>query len=521
MKKLLVILFVVLALSLCGVLVACGEPNDSTGGNDDDTLLQFSGITFEDGTFVNTGAEHSIEVQGTLPQGTTVSYVGNHQTQTGVYNVTATVQNEKYQTLVLQAKLYIYDLADILQAMHEALAMPQPWSYLPESLYEQSLVYDSLPSTDFTTNVSVGNIGKTFIGVQLNVVYELMQGVQSALNMSNVVFAAADTIATTYQAFVNSNPNLEEAFEGEITLLGVKFSALMKMDGTVFTLLAGNGTVNVELQADIDSGTREGRIQVTDGVVLKYAATDNSLQLAVQTTVGGVGYVRQVLFTRDSQSGDVAGHLYEFMGVGTTGLKTSALIYSNSQYTYITANKRESDDLIINAYQEVYRSSDGRFVGAEVAETVELVDFDTIWVPLYDISGIDSIKVIVDEKEGELVYVNGSSEQFVAAKGLNLSRKYDIELKQVYYVTAVQDGDNVTYQRQQAYIPMMFVQKKFISSFTDDVNGKNSYINATLPLTTFITQYFESNMDTYLQLKEVVTRDEVLAFIGQANSFFD
>ena len=48
-----------------------------------------SGITFEDATFVKDGTAKSIEISGALPDGVSVEYIGNGQSEEGVYVVTA------------------------------------------------------------------------------------------------------------------------------------------------------------------------------------------------------------------------------------------------------------------------------------------------------------------------------------------------------------------------------------------------------------------------------------------------
>ena len=48
-----------------------------------------SGITFEDVTFVMDGTVRSIKISGTLPDGVSVEYIGNGQSEDGVYVVTA------------------------------------------------------------------------------------------------------------------------------------------------------------------------------------------------------------------------------------------------------------------------------------------------------------------------------------------------------------------------------------------------------------------------------------------------
>ena len=73
----------------------------------DPSLPDIEGVELKDASFVYDGTEKSLAVTGTLPQGATVVYEGNGRTDAGVYNVTATVECDGYNTLVLTAKLTV------------------------------------------------------------------------------------------------------------------------------------------------------------------------------------------------------------------------------------------------------------------------------------------------------------------------------------------------------------------------------------------------------------------------------
>ena len=85
-----------------------------------------TGVTFSDGTFEYDGNKHSIFVSGELPEGVSVSYSGNNQTNAGTYQVTATLTGEGYEKLELKANLII---------------KPAPVSK-PGSFYDRAYMYD-------------------------------------------------------------------------------------------------------------------------------------------------------------------------------------------------------------------------------------------------------------------------------------------------------------------------------------------------------------------------------------------
>lgn len=73
----------------------------------------FSGIEFKDAEFEYDGNPHSISITGTLPSTSTVTYTSdtagmtNTATDVGEYNVTATITDKNFNSLVLTAKLTI------------------------------------------------------------------------------------------------------------------------------------------------------------------------------------------------------------------------------------------------------------------------------------------------------------------------------------------------------------------------------------------------------------------------------
>ena len=115
-------LLLVLCLLFCAVSCTGGgtggtsapdtthSPGTATGGK----ISLTGSITFSDDTFEYDGTPHSLAVSGDLPEGVTVTYTGNGQTEVGVYTVTAhfTV-SEQYlpledmtATLTITAKRY-------------------------------------------------------------------------------------------------------------------------------------------------------------------------------------------------------------------------------------------------------------------------------------------------------------------------------------------------------------------------------------------------------------------------------
>ena len=115
---------------------SCGEKSEDNAHSDGNLdglcdvcsfevgLPQIEGITFSGATFGYDGNEKKIELQGTLPQNSVVTYscaedntIENKATNAGEYNITVTIACEGYQTKTLTAKLIItkatYDMSNI------------------------------------------------------------------------------------------------------------------------------------------------------------------------------------------------------------------------------------------------------------------------------------------------------------------------------------------------------------------------------------------------------------------------
>lgn len=114
MKTKKLVLFISIMLTfvlLIGGLVACSdaeEPssNEGGGGNVQEPLKQFEGITFDNLEVDYDGSTHSVTCAG-VPEGAVVNYTNNSAKEDGVYNATAVVSKEGYETKTYSATLKI------------------------------------------------------------------------------------------------------------------------------------------------------------------------------------------------------------------------------------------------------------------------------------------------------------------------------------------------------------------------------------------------------------------------------
>lgn len=119
MKK---IFYCLLTLAIC-FLVGCVPPNNNTNNgsnnntpdeeqkpNEDESLLEFSGIEFKDKSIPYDGEEHTIEVSG-VPSFANVSYSNEGPyVNVGQYEITVKITADNYKDLTLKAKLNITEI---------------------------------------------------------------------------------------------------------------------------------------------------------------------------------------------------------------------------------------------------------------------------------------------------------------------------------------------------------------------------------------------------------------------------
>ena len=559
MKRFLILLCsIILGVACLAFFAGCGETGGS--GSDSDTtipsvkpddkepdqkpdekpddkepeLKEFTGITLADGEFTEDGSVHKLEISGTLPAGARVAYENNEKKDAGTYTVKATITAEGYKPLTLTATMTVKKATSVAEKAQEILRAvvqkPNVWEFIPKGLQRENMAHETAPVTDFTNFVNTGDISKRFIGKQLNALYGGLERASALVAPIDTVMTAGTAIASVYQAFINKNPDDYANFSGEAA--GWKISVVL--DGKNSTLLAGNSTVSIELKYDGATQMRYGRVQITNGSALKYEYNKDVLKLAVKGTVSDVGYTSQVEFARAGKT--VAGVLYEYIGTSSKNIKTTAQIAFDDQVAVIFSDKRETDDLKIRGYEEVYNAETGEYLGGEVAETVKIklveVDFDTLWFSLSDVTELTSVKVSPEQNglNADMVYLNGSQEAMHTKLigGLSMkaaSRRYDVEMKEVWYFVKKTEGEEVTYEKVKTKIPILFVQTENAETFGEDFKEKNDAVTKEplLPAEkqAVVTANFKTLEPLFADAKKLGSFDAIVAYIGDKNSFFE
>ena len=489
-----------------------------------------SNIVFNDEKAIYTGEEKTILLSGELPEGTQVEYKNNKATQVGEYTASVTLTNPNYNTKTLYATLTIVNIFDTAKTVIDKLLQrPDMWSFMPEAFSKENLACDNNPAKDFSNFVNVNDINDKFMGKQMYVLWEGVQGMDTLLEKFDIVFAIGETIASAYQLFINDNSDNYAEWTKNISGFNIK----ILLNGDESQLLAGNNVFSMELFADSAKNINKGRIDVLDGGQLSYEMKENYLKFNIGLTIKGVMVMKQIEFVRTDK--EVSGYFYEYEGVESAAVKTSAVIAFNKDYAIVASAKREGSDLLINGYEEVYSSQTGKLLAAEVVETNKLVDYDTYWINLFDVSGITNIKAV---ENGDIrpdnnqydVYLNNSSTIFNPAYNtkftIKTSRKFDVEMKTVYYIVKNTNGNSVEYSVVETKIPMLFVQNNNVETFSADIVAENSSTftkSPVLPMNKMAIA--NANLDNFVEtlkvVKETLTYQELKQQLGVKDSFFD
>ncbi|HBP44125.1 MAG TPA: hypothetical protein DD621_05650 [Clostridiales bacterium] len=478
-----------------------------------------TGITFENKTVNYNGEEKEILISGNIPTGANVVYTNNKATDAGTYEATVVISCKNYNTLTLTAKLVILpDVSQIANSVISSLLnIPEPWEFLPESFALKNKVYSG-ENIDFVNNfVNVNNIPKMGVGKQMHVVYSTLLEVEKALSTLRKFYASMNTVVNLYQNFINSNPDNYASYEA----VSGDFAFQILLNNKDYQMTINYKSVVIELMYTKENKLCVGRIQLINSNVIKYEMSDNSLTIGVSIFNTAM---TKLHFERNSQN-LVEGYVYEFYGTETKNIKTTALIKIDKDYTSIISNKRETDDLVIEGYMEVYDNKTSNLVGAQVKETVKNIKYDTKWYNIFDITGITNIKV-TDEQNGlnaNTIYINNNSEPIKTkvVGGVSLktaSRRFDIEMKVMHFYTY--NTETEEYDEVKINIPMLFVQSDFVESFTQDFNEKNK-VTANINISTSQKEYFNAEyeicIDNYLELKENLKYSDIVNFIEKSN----
>ena len=420
----------------------------------------------------------------------------------------------------------IIDIKAMLSALLIGYEL-NPYSYIPESMqvdFSSNLVAANDIITDYSTSQNISNIRYGY-GEQWHMVLDNLEQTKNFFNVLSVVETLSAISITTFNNYYDTNPqdtahhefvngiyNVTIDFNGEVLYYALDYTA----DIPIF----GNQTVQIVLSMSAETGEKAVRIQVGDANALKYTIHENSYTFAIKY----LG-VRRAMFSvlRDA-NGNVSGNIYEFLTVSSAEIASAADFYITEDYVSVVGNKADGMVGFTGYINELYGVDDGRLIGYEVQETLSKLVYNTLWFNLDDIEGINSIRhAIANEKD--VFFVNEATDKWETKNvgdigGKMFSRRFDIEFRTQYVYSY--DAGNGKYIEHKIRVPMIFVQEENFDTFVADVkatNGVTIAVNVSSTDIDKILDDYEKLIPKFIEHKETVTPDVIIAYIGNKVSF--
>lgn len=392
--------------------------------------------------------------------------------------------------LATTVKSYISSLTQIETAT--------AYDYIPDSMkpsYQNNLVDTSKIAYDFTSTTNVSDILKQGFGEQWQMVIENINQSVMMAKVSNVGQTVLTAAGNALDIFVENSyaDTMSHEFEGD------SYTAYFSFDGDLLKFyiyfkssveVPGFGELKptVLMEYDLSSQAKGMYISLGDKYKVKYVISDNFYEMATTygLEVSGKDVSRSSYLSISKDNNKTVGHIYEYTTYeGSDKIKACADFYVENGYVSVVGNKASGMVAFKGYVNELYLENEGRLLGYEVREDLTVAGitgtYNTIWFNLWDISGINKIKVEdksdknTSSRSTADVYINDSSDLFIPTYNTKLvktSRKYDVELRTRYYYSY--DKENDKYVSTEVKIPMMFIQEgDNYNSFEKDVKSDN------------------------------------------------
>ena len=424
----------------------------------------------------------------------------------------------------------VVDIKALLSKLLEGYNV-NPYSYLPETMipgYSDNLVDAEDLQNDYSSFVNVSDIAYGGFGEQWNMILDNIEQSQLFFNVLATVENIATTSLATFNNYLDENPadTAHHNFASGIYSITLDFDGdfiSYVLDYTAEIPVLGEQSIQIALVMNAETKEKDVRVQIGDANALRYTATENSYNFAIKY----LGVRRAQFSVLQDADGNLSGSIYEHLTVSSVDVASAAEFYVSDGYAYAVGNKANAFIGFTGYISEVYDIESGKMVGYEVMETLSSITYNTLWFNLADIEGIDSIKYIpATNSEAAKIYVNGSSTQW-SAKNVGIlgglkaaSRRFDIELRTQYFYSY--DAVNKTYIKHAVEVPMMFVQEEYYEDFASDVKATNKVtvsVSVGSDDLTAILEAYDTLIPTFVENKDLVTPDVIIAFIGEKIKF--
>ena len=402
------------------------------------------------------------------------------------------------------------------------------FDYIPETmlpLYSKNLVNEKDIAYDFESFTNVSSINKAGYGEQWQMVLDNIYQSAKIAKIFNVVQSSISVAGKTIEDYLSktSSSTIDYNFEKDNFTGKLQYNSGIIAINIDFTKsinysLTGEIKPKLFMGYDMNSGKKSITVNLGDAYKLKYMISGESYAMATTygVNIGETRFSRSSYLSISKKDNKTVGHIYEYTSKGDKDMiKACADFYMSDGFVSVVGNKA-SGMLGFKGYiNELYLESEGRLLGYEVEEEVSSIAYNTLWFNLWDISGINNVKVTEKSKENNSskstvdVYLNNSSSllspTYNSKLGIKTSRKYDVELRSRFYYTY--DAENEVYVSHEIQVPMMMIQEgDNFNSFSNDMqqdNGlttsvalKSEYLNKILSDYDTLIPIFKQNKDS-------------------------
>ena len=426
------------------------------------------------------------------------------------------------------------DIPAMLQSLLNGYQM-NPYQAIPDSMRPGAagtlIANTGSIISDYSSNVNVSTIKSGGFGEQWHMVLDNLQQTDTFFNALSVVEGLTTTSVTIFNNYFDNNPSntAHHNFTSGIYSITIDFDGqtlFYVLDYTATIPVLGQQTIQISMSMDAETEEKTVRVQIGDANALKYTINDTSYEFYIKY----LGVRRAYFSVEEVSNGVYEGHIKEFLTVSGVGIESAADFYINGSYVTAVGNKANGLIGFDNYICELYSVSTGKMLGYEVRETKSIsavdVTFNTLWLDLNYISGINSIRYVAATNDTEAVfYINGSSTPWEAKNvgGLSLktaSRRFDIEFRTQYFYTY--DATENAYTIVEVQVPMLFVQEENYNTLAQDIESTNDVeINVTLP-TSYLNKLlanYDAYVDVFVENKAAITEDVIIDNIGSKKTF--
>ena len=428
-----------------------------------------------------------------------------------------------------------------------AIETATAYDYLPAAMapsYKANNVTEAEINYDFTSFTNVSAIMKAGYGEQWQMVIE---NIEQSVTMAKVFNLAQTALNAAGEAVIilieNSYAdemsfNLEdEKYEGYFEFKNSNLIFNVKVLESVDFPVVGTVQPFVKMSYDIVNDIKSMFISLGDNYKIRYVISDNNYVMATTYGVNILGQSgsRTSYLSVYKNGTKTVGQIYEFTTLNESDkISACADFYVENGYVSVVGNKASGMTGFTGYISELYKANEGRLLGYEVKEEKEILGvkgtYNTLWFNLWDISGINTIKV-TDKTDGNAssrstvdVYLNDSTTLFSPTynkKLVKTSRKYDIEYRSRFYYT--EDTENKTFVAHEVLVPMMFIQEdnnidSNFTSYPSDMlkdNGIDSSVTMSQADLTKLLNDYDNLIPIFEENKESMSSSDIISFLAQ------